>query len=138
MKYKIYWENSGENVEPLELEDAALRSTLIQQIVVIGQDQRRLGAIIVPNKEEVLTAAKTISIVDADASELSKEKMTSLARKMIQEILGMTSECSFQIGPILFVDEPFTIDSGLMTPTMKIRRDRVVAKYKEEIANLYK
>lgn len=80
-----------------------------------------------------------------------------------------TSECSFQVGPILVVDEPFTvrltwqkwmclicnsgyimldfkyksktllqIDSGLMTPTMKVRRDQVVAKYKEEIANLYK
>lgn len=42
------------------------------------QDQRRLGAIIVPNKEEVLLAAKTLSLVDADASELSKERMTSL------------------------------------------------------------
>ncbi|KAH1129635.1 hypothetical protein J1N35_001013 [Gossypium stocksii] len=30
------------------------------------------------------------------------------------------------------------IDSGLMTPTMKIRRDQVVAKHKEEITNLYK
>ncbi|KAG8481197.1 hypothetical protein CXB51_026011 [Gossypium anomalum] len=100
--------SSGENVEPLEIEEAAMRSSLIQQIVV---DQRRLAAIIVPNKDEVLQAAKY---------PLS------------------TSECSFQVGPILVVDEPFTIDSGLMTPTMKIRRDQVVAKYKEEIANLYK
>lgn len=78
------------------------------------------------------------------------------------------SESPFQIGPILLVNEPFTvrfwnlnlyllcsfliikltslvypfvhwqIDNGLMTPTMKIRRDRVVAKYKEQIDNLYK
>ncbi|KAJ4723082.1 Long-chain acyl-CoA synthetase [Melia azedarach] len=127
--------STGENVEPLELEEAALRSNLIQQIVVVGQDQRRLGAIIVPNKEEVLLAAKTLSLVDADASELSKERMTSL---LYEELRKWTSECSFQIGPILVLDEPFTIDSGLMTPTMKIRRDRVVDQYKEEIANLFK
>lgn len=81
-----------------------------------------------------------------------------------------TSECSFQVGPVLIVDEPFTviiyltvlidvlalfnlrskkletcmfydttlqIDNGLMTPTMKIRRDKVVAKYKDEISQLY-
>ncbi|XP_022733933.1 probable acyl-activating enzyme 16, chloroplastic [Durio zibethinus] len=127
--------SSGENVEPLEIEEAALRSALIQQIVVIGQDQRRLGAIIVPNKDELLQAAKNSSIVDAGAIDLGRDKMTSL---LYEELRKWTSECSFQIGPILVVDEPFTIESGLLTPTMKIRRDRVVAQYKEEIANLFK
>ncbi|XVE84664.1 hypothetical protein DITRI_Ditri17bG0031300 [Diplodiscus trichospermus] len=127
--------SSGENVEPLEIEEAALRSTLIQQIVVIGQDQRRLGAIIVPNKDEVLKAAKVSFIIDADAFDIDKDKMTGL---LYEELRKWTSECSFQVGPILIVDEPFTIESGLLTPTMKIRRDRVVAQYKEEIAELYK
>ncbi|GLT49502.1 hypothetical protein SLA2020_230540 [Shorea laevis] len=129
--------STGENVEPLELEEAALRSNLIQQIVVIGQDQRRPGAIIFPNKEELLLVEKRLSIVDsdADASELSKQKATTL---LYEELKKWTSDCSFQIGPILIVDEPFTIENGLMTPTMKIRRDRVVAQYKQEIANLYK
>nr|KJB61273.1 hypothetical protein B456_009G349600 [Gossypium raimondii] len=127
--------SSGENVEPLEIEEAALRSTLIQQIVVIGQDQRRLGAVIVPNKDEALLAAKEASVVDADAVDLSKELISSM---LYEELRKWTSECSFQIGPILVVDEPFTIESGLLTPTMKIRRDQVVAQYKEEIANLYK
>ncbi|KAL5702764.1 long-chain-fatty-acid--CoA ligase [Ranunculus cassubicifolius] len=126
---------TGENVEPSELEEAAIRSKLIQQILVIGQDQRRLGAIIVPNKEEVLTTAKQLSILDDDTAELSKAKMMKLIQ---DEVRTWTSECSFQIGPIILVEEPFTIDAGLMTPTMKIRRDRVVAKYKDEIANLYK
>ncbi|KAF5736625.1 hypothetical protein HS088_TW14G00770 [Tripterygium wilfordii] len=126
--------STGENVEPVELEEAAMRSSVIQQIVVVGQDQRRLGGIIVPNKEEMLMLAKKVSIVDADASELSKERMTGLLH---EELRKWTSECSFQIGPILVVDDPFTIDGGLMTPTMKIRRDRVLAKYKEQIANMY-
>ncbi|GMH20266.1 hypothetical protein Nepgr_022107 [Nepenthes gracilis] len=126
---------TGENVEPSELEEAAMRSSLIQQIVVIGQDQRRLGAIIVPDKEEALLAAKKLSIVDADASELSREKLTSL---LYRELKTWTSGCSFQIGPVLLVDEPFTIDNGFVTATMKVRRDRVAARYKEEIANLYK
>ncbi|OMO51808.1 AMP-dependent synthetase/ligase [Corchorus capsularis] len=127
--------STGENVEPLEIEEAAMRSSLIHQIVVIGQDQRRLAAIIVPNKDEVLQAAKNSSIVDADASDVGKDIITRL---LYEELRKWTSECSFQIGPILVVDEPFTIDSGLMTPTMKIRRDRVVDQFKEEIANLYK
>ncbi|KAL2469464.1 putative acyl-activating enzyme 16 [Abeliophyllum distichum] len=127
--------STGENVEPSEIEEAALRSSLIQQIVVIGQDQRRLAAIIVPNKEDILSEAKRLSKVDSDASEISKETMTSLFH---EELRKWTSECSFQIGPILVVNEPFTIDGGLMTPTMKIRRDKVVSQFKEQIDNLYK
>ncbi|KAM7278719.1 hypothetical protein ACFE04_005853 [Oxalis oulophora] len=127
-------EMSGENVEPQELEDAALRSNLIHQIVVVGQDERRLGALVVPSKDEVLLEAKARCIVNSDASELSKDKMTNLLH---EEIRKWTSECSFRIGPILIIDEPFTIDNGLVTPTMKIRRDKIVAKFKDQIANIY-
>ncbi|CAN0911292.1 Probable acyl-activating enzyme 16, chloroplastic [Linum grandiflorum] len=126
--------STGENVEPLELEEAAMKSNLIQQIVIIGQDQRRLGALVVPNKEEVLVAAKMTSIVDADATEVSKDQITRL---LDQELRTRTAECSFQVGPILVIDEPFTIENGLMTPTMKVRRDRVAAKYQHQISLLY-
>ncbi|XP_056690955.1 long-chain-fatty-acid--[acyl-carrier-protein] ligase AEE15, chloroplastic isoform X2 [Spinacia oleracea] len=127
--------SSGENVEPSEIEEAAMRSRLIEQIVVIGQDQRRLGAIIVPNKEEALETAKKLSVVDADSTEITKERLTSLLR---EDLMKWTSKCSFQVGPILIVDDPFTIDSGLMTPTLKIRRDVVSVRYRDQIANLYK
>ncbi|KAK1282366.1 hypothetical protein QJS10_CPB22g00731 [Acorus calamus] len=124
---------TGENVEPSELEEAIMRSSLIQQVVVVGQDQRRLGALVVPNKDEVIEAARKLSILDS-SSEIDRDKMVELLR---DEIRKWTSECTFQIGPILIVDDPFTIDSGLMTPTMKVRRDRVTERYSDEIAKLY-
>ncbi|KAG5147046.1 hypothetical protein JHK84_032589 [Glycine max] len=134
-KDTIVLSTEGENVEPGELEEAAMRSSLIHQIVVIGQDKRRLGAVIVPNKEEVLKAARESSIIDSNSSDASQEKVTSLIYK---ELRTWTSESPFQIGPVLLVNDPFTIDNGLMTPTMKIRRDKVVAQYGDQIENLYK
>ncbi|URE24715.1 AP-4 complex subunit [Musa troglodytarum] len=126
--------STGENVEPTELEAAAMRSSLIQQIMVIGQDQRRLGAIIVPNKDEVLAVARRQSIVNDD-SELTENKMMSL---LYDELKTWTVGFSFRIGPILIADEPFTIDNGLLTPTMKIRRNEVADRYSEQIEQLYK
>ncbi|KAL6641560.1 hypothetical protein ACP70R_019741 [Stipagrostis hirtigluma subsp. patula] len=126
--------STGENVEPAEIEEAASRSNLIHQIVVIGQDQRRLGAIIVPNRDEVLAEAKRKSIPDENG-ELAKDKVMNL---LYDELKAWTAHCSFRIGPILIVDEPFTTDNGLMTPTMKIRRDKVTAKYRKEIEVLFK
>ncbi|XP_031113169.1 probable acyl-activating enzyme 16, chloroplastic [Ipomoea triloba] len=127
--------SSGENVEPSEIEEAAMGSNLIQQIVVIGQDKRRLGALVVPHKEEVLLAAKNLSMVDSDATEVSKEKTSKLLHEELQK---WTTGCMFQIGPILIINEPFTIDNGLLTPTMKVRRDKVTDLYKEQIEDLYK
>lgn len=127
--------STGENVEPVELEEAAMRSSLIQHIVVVGQDKRRLGAVIVPNKEEVVKKARNLSIIDSNSSDVSKETVTSLVYKGLK---AWTSGFPFQIGPILLIDEPFTIDNGLMTPTMKVRRDKVVAQYREQIDDMYK
>ncbi|GKD86497.1 hypothetical protein Tco_1357651, partial [Tanacetum coccineum] len=121
------WE--GENVEPDQLEDAAMRSSLIQQIV------SHWPAIIVPNKEKIL-ASKGLS------TELSKEKITGLLseelRKCEFESSSIPGFVGLQIGPILVIDESFTIDSGLMTATMKIRRNQVVELYKDQIDDLYK
>ncbi|KAJ1693316.1 hypothetical protein LUZ63_010014 [Rhynchospora breviuscula] len=113
--------STGKNVDPKDLEEAALNSRLIHQIMVVGQDQRRLGAIIVPNKDEKM--------------EMPKEKLLNL---LYDEVRTWTAGCSFQIGPILIVDEPFTVDNGLLTPTMKVKRDAVTAKYQDQIANMYK
>lgn len=84
------------------------------------------------------------------------------ALKYFLSINFRTAHCSFRIGPIMIADEPFTvsfhsyiynweillaasltlfsiqIDNGLMTPTMKIRRDKVTAKYQREIEALFK
>ncbi|TVU44125.1 hypothetical protein EJB05_03558 [Eragrostis curvula] len=122
--------STGENVEPAEIEEAASRSNLIHQIV----DQRRLGAIIVPNSDKVLAEAKRKWIVDEN-DKLTKDKVMNL---LCDELRNWTEHCSFRVVPILIADEPFTIDNGLMTPTMKIRRDKVTAKYRREIEALYK
>ncbi|KAL9260154.1 putative acyl-activating enzyme 16, chloroplastic [Drosera capensis] len=110
---------TGENVEPSELEEAALRRPTAS------------WGIIVQNKEEALLEANKYT----DASELDRETLTSL---MQLELRTWTADCSFQIGPILIVDEPFMVDNGLMTPTLKVRRDRVAARYAEEIDKLFK
>ncbi|XP_011620348.2 long-chain-fatty-acid--[acyl-carrier-protein] ligase AEE15, chloroplastic isoform X1 [Amborella trichopoda] len=126
---------TGENVEPSVIEEAALQSSLIHQIVVIGQDQRRLGALIVPNKDELLLVArKLLKSNDPDVGP-SKELLNSVIR---DELKHWTSDCSFQIGPFLLLEEPLTIDSGLLTPTMKIRRDKVMDRFRDEISKLYR
>ncbi|KAI4302704.1 hypothetical protein MLD38_038422 [Melastoma candidum] len=126
--------STGETVEPVEIENTLLKSPLISQIVISGQGQLSLGAIIVPDKKEVLLAAKKSSLVNSNASEVSNETMISLIR---EELRIRTLRRPHLIGPLMIKDDPFTIDSGLMTGTMKLRRHSIIAKYKDDIAKLY-
>ena len=56
--------SSGENVEPGPIEDACTASTYIQHMVLLGQDQRMLGALVMPAKE----AFDELESVKGDAS----------------------------------------------------------------------
>ncbi|KAH7444796.1 hypothetical protein KP509_02G092300 [Ceratopteris richardii] len=114
---------SGENIDPTRIEEAALQSRYIQQIIVVGQDQRRLGALIVPNREE-------LQAVHASTGDAMKFIRSDL-RKYITN--GLTP-----IGPFILLSEPFTIENGLLTPTMKMRRNAIVEKYDAQINDLFR
>ena len=75
----------GENVEPQEIEEAAMQSKLIQHIVVLGQDQRRLGAVIVANKDELCAAALEFKKAKGDNSEPSRNDMKESIRRELNK-----------------------------------------------------
>lgn len=51
---------------------------ILTALYLLVQDQRRLGALIVPNRDEALRLAKELSIVDGNATELSKDNLITL------------------------------------------------------------
>ena len=76
------------------------------------QDQRRLGAIIVPNSEEALKAAKKLSIVDADANELCRETLISLLHEELRTWYLRPYKIVFQTSVIL---HPYPLENLFKT-----------------------
>jgi long-chain acyl-CoA synthetase len=68
---------NGENIEPTPIEDACLRSPYIAQIMLVGQDQRSLGALIVPNLEALQQWATTQNLYLRQAEEQGAEEQGS-------------------------------------------------------------
>lgn len=124
--------STGENIDPTQIEEAAMQSNFIHQIMVVGQDQRRLGALIVPNKEEL--QAKSLALTELNGTLSYNKNVMSLIRN---ELNKYTAGCSVPIGPFVLIHEPFTIESGLLTPTMKIRRNIIADKYHSQIEALF-
>lgn len=127
---------SGENVEPVPIESRLTQSSFIDQCMVVGQDQKFLGVLIVP----ALDAFRTAGIDIHSAGELHAH---SVARSMIDgEIRRLISaETGFKtferIVAWRFVPKAFEIGDE-MTATLKIRRHVIANKYSDSIAEMYR
>ncbi|MGK7911404.1 MAG: long-chain fatty acid--CoA ligase [Synechococcus sp.] len=148
---------NGENIEPQPLEDTCAQSPWVDQIVMVGQDRKRLAALVYPNVaalmqdfgdsiatgEQALTDTSDPSrwAISDEASQLllsrstvQKAVLDDLQQRLKQRVGYRPDEL---IREFRFVPEPFTIENGLMTQTYKVRRNRVAETYAQTIAELY-
>jgi len=126
---------SGENVEPLPIESKLMHSPLIDHCVVVGQDQKYLGALIVPSLEGFRAAGVTA----ANLAELAASK--EAVALMEKEVRGLVSaEGGFKnferIAGFRFVTKPFEVGREL-TATYKLKRHIITDDYASLMAELY-
>ena len=131
----------GENIEPEPLEFALSQSPLIHQVMVVGQDKKYLGALIVPAHEALEKKLKEMNLEGAIGSQYYNlnEDVVKLFRKEIRACVGQeTGFKSFErIGVFYLLAEPFKAGEEL-TQTLKVRRNVVSDKYAHEIENMYR
>ena len=139
---------NGENIEPIE--DACLRSPYIDQIMLVGQDRKSLGALIVPNLEALEKWATSqnlqLCIEDENVTSATSQKI-NLESKIIQDLFRQELNREVQnrpgyrpddrIGPFKLILEPFSIENGMMTQTLKIKRHVVMQHYHDIINGMF-
>ncbi|MDJ0732674.1 MAG: AMP-binding protein [Nostocaceae cyanobacterium] len=136
---------NGENIEPQPIEDACLRSPYIDQIMLVGQDCKTLGALIVPNMEALEQWAAS-SAQDENVTSTTGQKI-NLESKIIQDLFRQELNREVQnrpsyrpddrIGPFKLILEPFSVENGMMTQTLKIRRYVVTQRYRDIIDQMF-
>ena len=107
----------GDNISPAKIENQLSNSPIIEQSVVYGDGKNYLVALIVPNKEFKNQKEK----INEEINEINKG-LTLVEKIKKFHLLG----------------ENFSIENGLLTPTMKVRRNKVITKYKNILENFYK
>jgi long-chain acyl-CoA synthetase len=106
----------GDNISPAKIENMITNESEIDQCMVYGDKKNYLVALIVPNKDFLNKKEKIQNII-----EKINKKLTLLEK----------------IKRIQLIDENFSIENGLMTPTMKVKRKKVIEKYKNQLEKLY-
>ncbi len=127
---------NGENIEPQPIEDACLRSAYIDQIMLVGQDQRGLGALIVPNLDAISSSHQKQNL---DSDDLKSKAVQDLFRAELNRLVRNRPgyRPDDRITTFEFILEPFSIADGTMTQTMKIKRPVVTEKYSDVINNMF-
>ena len=127
----------GKNIYPTQIENVYLQSDRIEQIFIIGDKREFLTAIIVPNKEtaeeqipDKLSAWDTEDdfIYDSDLEKWIAEDAKKISRNMAK---------FERIRNFRLKREPFSIENGDMTITLKVKRKVVLEKYNAQIEQMY-
>ncbi|EDZ60461.1 long-chain-fatty-acid--CoA ligase, putative [Candidatus Pelagibacter sp. HTCC7211] len=106
----------GDNISPAKIENMITNEPEIDQCMVYGDKKNYLVALIVPSKDFLREKDKINNVI-----EKINKKLTLLEK----------------IKKIQLIDENFSIENGLMTPTMKVKRKKVTEKYKNQLEKLY-
>jgi long-chain acyl-CoA synthetase len=104
----------GDNISPAKIENMITNEQEVDQCMVYGDKKNYLVALIVANKEFL------------------KEKINNVIENVNKKLTIVE-----KIKKIQLIDENFSIENGLLTPTMKIKRKKVTEKYKKDLEKLY-
>ncbi|WP_440651906.1 hypothetical protein [Candidatus Pelagibacter sp. HIMB1495] len=107
----------GDNISPVKIENDLLKIESVEQALVYGDNKPYLIAILVLNNNES-------NVLDENIS------------KEIETINKNLSKIE-KIKKFFVIKDQFTIENGLMTPTLKLKRYKIIEKYKSEIEKLY-
>lgn len=130
---------SGENVEPLPIEDKLSESIYISQAVVVGQDENCLGALIIPDLDNICQYAKQQNINFSDKKQLLKdEEIKKLIYKEMERLINTKNGFKpfEKIGKFVFLDKPFEVGVEL-SPKQGIIRYKINELYKAKISLMY-
>lgn len=127
----------GKNVYPGPIEDLFKTSKWIDQLVVVGERQPYMAALIVPDFDALKAFAKEEDITYNSRSELIKnEKVQNIFNKEIRQYSKELASHE-KIRDFRLLDTEFTVETGELTPTLKIKRRIVEDKYGHLIEDIF-
>jgi long-chain acyl-CoA synthetase len=129
--------SGGKKIAPQAIEAAFREHPLVADVVVVGDRRRFVSAVILPNRAGVaqLTGATTASLTTF-AADLGRADVLEAFQAIVDAVNAPLAQFE-RIKKFSLVPDEWTIVSGMLTPTLKVRRRQVEARYRDTLERLY-
>ena len=107
----------GDNISPVKIENNLLKLNFIEQVLVYGDNKPYLVSLIV---------------LSSDQKNLSNQKINEEIEKINKNLSKIE-----KVKKYFIIKEQFSIENGMLTPTLKLKRYKIIQKYKNELEKLY-
>ncbi len=130
--------SNGKYLAPQLIENTLLNDEDISQVMLVAEDRAFASAIIVPNFEVLESKLESLNLKPGNWEELTKEPALHeyYTQKLAQLQKGLQGH--EKIKKFILLPKEFEIESGEITPTLKVKRKVVLEKYHQELEKLYK
>ncbi|HEX7028497.1 MAG TPA: long-chain fatty acid--CoA ligase, partial [Gammaproteobacteria bacterium] len=128
--------SNGEKAPPVDMENAITLDPLFEQAMVLGEGRPYLAAVVVINPQSWRELAAGLHADPESETELQRLDIKSKLLERLADNLKQFPGYA-QIRLVHFVLKPWTVEEGLLTPTLKIKRNKILEKYSAEIEDLY-
>ena len=128
--------SNGEKIPPVNMEDAIKLDPIFENVVIVGESKPFLSALVVLNSENWFNLAKDHGLDPFDQKGLTNNK---LQKTLLQRIGNALHDFPgyAKVRRVCAQLEPWTVENGLLTPTLKTKRQLIVKRFKNEIERMY-
>lgn len=136
-KKEIFKTSGGKYIAPQVMENKYKESRIIEQVMVLGEGEKMPGAFIVPEFEALKVWCKLHDIAYTTNTEMACHP--EVLKKFDTEIAHYNEQFApyEQVKKVVVMKEPWTIEGGELTATLKLKRKPVLAKYQKEYKEIY-
>lgn len=128
--------SNGEKIPPADIEMAICADPLFDQALVVGEQKPFLSALLVFNPDEWRRLTKQLNLTDKKDMlnhPMVLEHVITHIQKLMTEFPGYA-----KIYRAYVTLQPWTVENGLLTPTLKLKRQQIIERYQEQLADMYK
>ena len=136
-KKEMFKTSGGKYIAPQQIENMLKESLVIEQAMVVGDGERFPAALVVPSFDGLKEWCRIKNIAYTTNAQMIKEQVViEKFNKEVENANGKLAQYE-KIKKITLVEGPWTIDSGAMTPTLKLKRKNLMGQYATEVAAMY-
>ncbi|MCB0308500.1 MAG: long-chain fatty acid--CoA ligase, partial [Bdellovibrionales bacterium] len=136
-KKEIIVTSGGKKVAPQTIENALIENPLIDQACIVGEGEKYLGALLVPNFQRLKNHIRNMDLTHASNEELVKSDLVNQLYQGIVDELNQKLASYETIKKFQLLSQEFSIENDELTPTLKLRRKTILTRHGKIVESFY-